>query len=253
MRLHVDFYLRLGCSLRLPVWLYSCAAFSRRRCSGVASQSSMDRSSPPPGRLAAVLGCYLCFALLCPTVFWFNFAHHFAASFVDRSSPPSGRLAAVLDCCLRYALLWPTGISLLLRHGACTAPAHVAALAAHTMPRCFAQRHTISLRLGRAARGACPPSPPSCNREIPSRTCDTIRATKPSVHLQQGFSHGRGVVSNSSLHYNSSDATGRRSVTAKLYRSSSNGTRSTRVVGSGVTSISRESGGRLPTHAWSNR
>ena len=157
---------------------------------------------------------------------------HFAASLMDRSSPPSGRLAAVLDCCLRYALLC---LREFLSYCA-TVPAlrRRTSLLLQPMP-CLAasRRHTVSLRLGRAARGACPPSPPSCNREIPSRTCDTIRATKPSVHLQQGFSHGRGVVSNSSLHYNSSDATRRRSVTAELYRSSSNGTRSTRVVGSG--------------------
>ena len=193
--------------------------------------------------------------------FWSNFSalaspprrRRLAVSFMDRSSPPSGRLAAVLDRCLRFALLWPNGISL-PRPVPALRRARFAAFAAHTISPLHRGAIPYLLRPDFAQHTALAlPRHPRATGRYRRASATHIRATKPSVHLQQGFSHGRGVVSNSSLHYNSSDATRRRSVTAELYRSSSNGTRSTRVVGSGVTSISRESGGRLPTHAWSNR
>ena len=156
-----------------------------------------------------------------------------AVSFMDRSSPPSGRLAAVLDRCLRFALLWPNGISL-PRPVPALRRARFAAFAAHTVSPLHRGAIPYLLRPGFAQHTALAlPRHPRATGRYRRASATHIRATKPSVHLQQGFSHGRGVVSNLALHYNSSDATRRRSVTAELYRSSSNGTRSTRVVGSG--------------------
>ena len=235
---------------RWPRYPASMLCFGRRHPWCRAFNASMPRSSATVPALIVQL----------TFTFWSNFSalappprrRRLAVSFMDRSSPPSGRLAAVLDRCLRFALLWPDGISL-PRPVPALRRARFAAFAAHPIPP-LRRGHPMpaALRLAQHAALALPRHPRATGR-YRRASATHIRATKPSVHLQQGFSHGRGVVSNLSLHYNSSDATRRRSVTAELYRSSSNGTRSTRVVGSGVTSISRESGGRLPTHAWSNR
>ena len=135
--------------------------------------------------------CIQCFhATVCATVpalivqltftFWSNFSalaspprwRRLAVSFMDRSSPPSGRLAAVLDRCLRFAYygLMESLYRAPCLHCAGRASLHCSSYHVPATPR----RHPIPAapRLC-AARGACPPSPPSCNREIPSRICDT--------------------------------------------------------------------------------
>ena len=129
----------------MPVWLHPCAAFSRRRCSGVASQSSMDRSSPPPGRLAAVLGCHLCFALLCPTGFWFNFALRSLRSFSHGSQQPT---------------IWPSSCRVGLLPTLCSIMAY--GNFSLTAPRCL---HCAGAR--RCSCSPCHASPP--RGAIPSR------------------------------------------------------------------------------------
>ena len=135
--------------------------------------------------------CIQCFhATVCATVpalivqltftFWSNFSalaspprrRRLAVSFMDRSSPPSGRLAAVLDRCLRFAYY---GLMESLYRAPCLHCAGRASLHLQLIPY---PRYTAAPSHARcapacAARGACPPSPPSCNREIPSRICDT--------------------------------------------------------------------------------
>ena len=135
--------------------------------------------------------CIQCFhATVCATVpalivqltftFWSNFSAlaspprrcRLAVSFMDRSSPPSGRLAAVLDRCLRFAYY---GLMESLYRAPCLHCAGRASLHSQLIPypRYAAAPSHARCAPARAARGACPPSPPSCNREIPSRICDT--------------------------------------------------------------------------------
>ena len=111
---------------------------------------------------------------------WSNFSalaspprrRRLAVSFMDRSSPPSGRLAAVLDRCLRFAYY---GLMESLYRAPCLHCAGRTSLHSQLIPypRYAAAPSHARCAPARAARGACPPSPPSCNREIPSRICDT--------------------------------------------------------------------------------
>ena len=153
-----------------PRYTASMLCFGRRHPWCRAFNASMPRSVRP----CLHSSCSLRFP------FWSNFSalaspprrRRLAVSFMDRSSPPSGRLAAVLDRCLRFAYY---GLMESLYRAPCLHCAGRASLHSQLVPypRYAAAPSHARCAPARAARGACPPSPPSCNREIPSRICDT--------------------------------------------------------------------------------